>query len=155
MPLPADLKDIRDRVARHLAGDGEALLPAGAVLTGEDVTPSRFLSVDWSRGGGIALFAGSPSSHVAMLARSRGVPMVVGLGPLDLNGHTSAIIRGDEGRVILSPNEADLRDFEAARTGCSTRRHSILSIGGSSNGQSRGPSSSVRSMPAATSRSTG
>jgi phosphotransferase system enzyme I (PtsI) len=57
------------------------------VLTGEDVTPTRFLSVDWSRGGGIALFAGSASSHVAMLARSRGVPMVIGLGGIDSRGH--------------------------------------------------------------------
>ena len=77
------------------------------MLAGEDVTPSRFLSVDWSRGGGIALFAGSPSSHVAMLARSRGVPMVVGLGALDLDGHDAAIVDGDAGRVVLSPRRAD------------------------------------------------
>ena len=117
----ADLRDIRDRVLRHLAGEGEARPPAGAVLTGEDVTPSRFLSVDWSRGGGIALFAGSPSSHVAMLARSRGVPMVVGLGALDLNGHSLAIIHGDEGRVIFSPNEGDVRELEAARAAGASR----------------------------------
>src|SRR5581483_7703031 len=80
----SDLRDIRDRVLRVLADEGDDELPAGAVLTGEDVTPSRFLSVDWSRGGGIALFGGSPSSHVAMLARSCGVPMVVGLGAIEL-----------------------------------------------------------------------
>ena len=104
-------------------------LPAGAVLAGEDVTPSRFLSVDWSRGGGIALFAGSPSSHVAMLARSRGVPMVVGLGAVDLDGHASAIVDGDDGRVVLSPNEHDLREFEAARAaGASLRASSSSSL---------------------------
>src|SRR5205807_6368645 len=104
-----DLKDIRDRVLRMLAGENDDALPAGAVLTGEDVTPSRFLSVDWSRGGGIALFGGSPSSHVAMLARSRGVPMVVGLGAIELAGHKSAMVDGDAGRVVLSPAADSLK----------------------------------------------
>jgi phosphotransferase system enzyme I (PtsI) len=110
-----DLVDLRDRVLRHLAGESEAALPEGAILAGEDVTPSRFLSIDWTRGGGIALFGGSPSSHVAMLARSRGVPMVVGLGPLELNGHEAAIVDGDAGRVVFSPCAEDWRAFEVSR----------------------------------------
>jgi phosphotransferase system enzyme I (PtsI) len=111
----ADLEDLRDRVLRALAGENDVALPPSAVLAGEDVTPSRFLSVDWSRGGGIALFGGSPSSHVAMLARSRGVPMVVGLGAVDLEGHAEAIVDGETGRVVLSPGAADWQAFEAAR----------------------------------------
>jgi phosphotransferase system enzyme I (PtsI) len=110
----ADLADLRDRVAGHLAGTGGETAPPGAILSGEDLTPSRFLAVDWRQGGGIALFGGSPSSHVAMLARSRGVPMVVGLGAVDLAGHEAAIIHGDEGRVVLSPAEADRAAFAAA-----------------------------------------
>ena len=104
------------RSSAALAGEDDLDLPEAAVLTGEDVTPTRFLSVDWSRGGGIALFAGSPSSHVAMLARSRGVPMVVGLGALDLAGHDAAIVDAYSGRVILSPRVADWSAYEAART---------------------------------------
>ena len=89
----ADLRDLHDEVQRHLAGETALAAPEGAVLAGDDVTPTRFLSVDWSKGGGLALFGGSPSSHVAMLARSRGVPMVVGLGARDLAGHREAIDR--------------------------------------------------------------
>jgi phosphotransferase system enzyme I (PtsI) len=111
----ADVEDLGDRVLRHLLGQADEATPTGAVLTGETVTPSRFLSVDWSGGGGLALFAGSPSSHVAMLARSRGVPMVVGLGAIDLDGHASAIVDGDRGLVILSPDEADWTEFETAK----------------------------------------
>ncbi len=111
----ADLRDLRDAVSRRLVGEAEIALPEAAVLAGEDVTPTRFLSVDWSRGGGIALFAGSASSHVAMLARSRGVPMIVGLGALDVAGHSAAIIDAYAGRVILSPRDADWSAYEAAR----------------------------------------
>jgi phosphotransferase system enzyme I (PtsI) len=85
------------------------------VLAGEDVTPSRFLSVDWSKGGGLALRAGSPSSHVAMLARSRGVPMVVGLGAIDLDGHATVIVDGDAGLVVLSPGAREWEAFRTAR----------------------------------------
>ncbi len=111
----SDLRDLGDAVLRHLSGETAPDLPEGAVLAGEDVAPSRFLSVDWSRGGGIALFAGSPSSHVAMLARSRGVPMVVGLGRMDLAGHRDAILDGTSGRILLSPRPGDWTEFEAAR----------------------------------------
>ena len=117
----ADLRDLRDEVLRHLTGDAGQDLPEGSVIAGEDVTPSRFLAVDWSRGGGIALFGGSPSSHVAMLARARGVPMIVGLGPVDLAGHAEAIIDGDTGRIVLSPQSSDWSTYRAARVASSHR----------------------------------
>jgi phosphotransferase system enzyme I (PtsI) len=118
-------------VLRRLLGEADVATPAGAVLTGENVTPSRFLSVDWTGGGGIALFAGSPSSHLAMLARSRGVPMVVGLGAIGLDGHESAIVDGDSGRVILSPGDSDRTAFEAARAESAKRAAAEASLAGS------------------------
>jgi phosphotransferase system enzyme I (PtsI) len=100
----ADLRDLRDRVLRHLIGAPHvATALAGAVLAGADLTPSRFLETDWSAGGGIALEGGSPTSHVAMLARARGVPMVVGLGPVTVQGETEAAIDGTAGRLLLNP----------------------------------------------------
>jgi phosphotransferase system enzyme I (PtsI) len=111
----ADLKDIRDRVLRNLAGGEPAHVLAGAVLVAEDVTPTRFLETDWSQGGALALSGGSAGSHVAMLARSRGVPMVVGLGPFLLDGHSEAIVDGSEGTVVLSPAAEDRARFERRR----------------------------------------
>lgn len=101
----ADLGDIRDRVLRALVGtDTLATLP-GAILAGEDLAPTRFLETDWSAGGGIALAAGSSASHVAMLARSRGVPMVVGLGD------ALSTLSGD---VLLDAKAGMLTAFAAA-----------------------------------------
>ena len=118
----ADLRDLHDEVLRHLSGEAATALPEGAVFAGEDVTPTRFLSVDWTKGGGIALFSGSPSSHVAMLARSRGVPMIVGLGAFDLAGHAHAIVDGDAGRIVLSPRDTDWSAYEAARRAFAVRQ---------------------------------
>jgi phosphoenolpyruvate-protein phosphotransferase (PTS system enzyme I) len=100
----ADLKDMRDRVLRHLAGHAAHLAQAGAILIGDDVPPSLFLEADWSKGGAIALRQGSPSSHVAILARARGVPMVVGLGDISRNDHLDAVVDGGTGLLVLSPD---------------------------------------------------
>ena len=109
----ADVKDIRDRVSRNLAGFSNAATGGGAILAGEDVPPSLFLETDWSKGGAIALFAGSPSSHVAMLARARGIPMVVGLGDVDFSGVAEAVVDGERGLLILGPSEAARADWFA------------------------------------------
>ncbi|MCX5494191.1 phosphoenolpyruvate--protein phosphotransferase [Kaistia dalseonensis] len=112
----ADLEDLRDRVLGHLLATGTgATVPPGAVIIGRDLTPSRFLAIDWTQGGAIALSEGSPSSHVAMLARSRGVPMAVGLGAIPENGFTEAIVDGARGRLVLDPTADDLAAYVAAR----------------------------------------
>jgi phosphotransferase system enzyme I (PtsI) len=109
-----DLKDIRNQVLRALTDDGDDAVPEGAVLFGEDITPTRFLETDWSHGGGIALTAGSTASHVAMLARSHGVPMIVGLGAVDpavLQG--VALLDAEHGSLIFNPDSAEIEGFRS------------------------------------------
>jgi phosphotransferase system enzyme I (PtsI) len=111
----ADLVDIRNRVLAHLGGaDVAPTIAAGSIVAGDDISPSIFLATDWTCGGAIALAAGSPSSHVAMLARARGAPMVVGLGPLEWNGRPPALalVDGDAGTVIFDPAPETLHLFE-------------------------------------------
>jgi len=118
----SDLVDIRDRVLQHLSGVQAQALPQGAVIAAEDMTPSRFLSHDWRSGGGIALSKGSPSSHVAMLARARHVPMVVGLGfdTAKLKAGAPAIVDGAEGLIILDP-EMESRKQASSRIATEAR----------------------------------
>jgi phosphotransferase system enzyme I (PtsI) len=111
----ADLVDIRDRVIARLNGaDRSAAIPGGSVVAGDDISPSAFLAADWRRGGAIVLAAGSSSSHVAMLARARGTPMVVGLGPLSWEERPPALalVDGDAGTVIFDPQPETRRLFE-------------------------------------------
>lgn len=110
----ADLADMRDRVLGHLLGTGSVTPPPGAIVLAADIAPSRFLAWDWSKGGGIVLSGGSPTSHVAMLARARGVPMVVGL---HLRGDDGAavLLDGETGQVRVAPGAAELAAFEQRR----------------------------------------
>jgi phosphotransferase system enzyme I (PtsI) len=108
----SDLRDLRDRVLRRLAGEVDQDVPPGAIVAAEDMPPSVFLATDW-RDGGLVLRRGSPSSHVAILARSRGVPMLVGVDIDHLEGGVDAVLDGDAGALIVDP-DPDLKiDYDA------------------------------------------
>ena len=89
--------------------DATAIAP-GSIVVAADLPPSRFLEIAWD-GGGVALTQGSPNSHVAMLARSRGVPMLIGLEQADLRGHTEALIDTDNAILVVSPDGKLAVDF--------------------------------------------
>ncbi|URK86950.1 hypothetical protein LP421_23530 [Rhizobium sp. RCAM05350] len=72
------------------------------------MAPSLFLAHDWTDGGGIALEAGSTASHVALLARARGVPMAVGIGNFAVEAATPVLVDGDGGLVVVHPSDADI-----------------------------------------------
>ena len=118
----ADLKDIRAQVLRGMTDGGDEASPPGAILFGDDIAPTRFLETDWSLGGGIALTAGSTASHVAMLARSRGVPMVVGLGASAIEIDGMALLDAEHGALVLSPTVADVESFRRAAHEYGARR---------------------------------
>ncbi|MFW8585334.1 putative PEP-binding protein [Rhizobium beringeri] len=96
-----DILDIKNRVLGALAGTPIADFPPGSVFVGKDMEPSRFLAHDWSKGGGIALFAGSTAGHVALLARAKSVPMVVGTGRFSAADGDPVRVDGDAGAVVL------------------------------------------------------
>jgi phosphotransferase system enzyme I (PtsI) len=110
----ADLVDIRDRVLVRLNGAEKPAITGGSIVAGDDISPSAFLAADWRHGGAIVLAAGSSSSHVAMLARARGTPMVVGLGSLSWEERPPALalVDGDAGTVIFDPEPETRRLFE-------------------------------------------
>ncbi len=106
----ADLLDVQGRVLRLLAGEGEAAiaLPAHAVIVAEDLSPSQTAALDRKRVGAFCTALGGPTAHTAILARSMGIPAVVGMGP----GLLAQIVAGDVlavdgggGVVILAPDE--------------------------------------------------
>ena len=109
----SDLRDLQERVLAALGAGSVALdLPAGAILLDRDLTPSRFLALEWSRLGGAALEAGSPSSHVAMLARARGVPLVTGLGD-SVASSTDAVLDAEAGLLVIAPAMATRARYAA------------------------------------------
>jgi phosphoenolpyruvate-protein phosphotransferase (PTS system enzyme I) len=115
----SDLVDMRERVLDVLSGATAADLKPGSIIFADDITPTRFLSAEWA-GGAILLRRGSATSHVAMLARSQGVPMIVGLAANDIAGRPVLIDAGG-GMVIVDPTPAEQNAFRRSRAASETR----------------------------------
>lgn len=106
-----DLQDIFLRVLRLMAEDAKTELSLhNAILVADDLMPSEFLVLDRQELKGIALTGGNPQNHVAILARARQLPLVVSL-KLDrqrLTAGENAVLDGEKGELICSPNESSL-----------------------------------------------
>ena len=125
----SDLIDLRERVRLQLLPPCPTSLhtapkPAGAVLLATDLLPSQFLSLDWSGGGAIVLAEGSSASHVALLARSRAIPMLVGTGEPPPQARF-ACVDGEAGEVIFDPEPASLATFQARLDAAGRRKGQV------------------------------
>ncbi|WP_226575336.1 putative PEP-binding protein [Acuticoccus sediminis] len=114
-----DLADLRTRVLIALSGGegGGGTTPAGAIILAVEMTPSSFLALDHARIAGVATTGGSPTSHVSILAKARGVNLVVGLDTVPdetLEGAT-AILDASDGTLVTNPAPVTLGEAEARR----------------------------------------
>lgn len=114
----ADLTDVHIRVLSMLLGleDHDPVdLPRGsnAILVTHDLTPSLTVQLDRSTISAIATDAGTRTSHVAILARSLGLPAVVGLrdATLQLHAGDRVILDGSLGVIIPHPTEAQIAAY--------------------------------------------
>lgn len=107
-----DLLDLKRRVLRHMYEDETGTQDAAedGILVADLLTPSMFLEQDWDKLAGAALLSGSPTSHVAILARARNINLVVGL-ETDL-GHlrpgSVAVLDAEGGTLVSDPSAATL-----------------------------------------------
>ena len=118
-----DLKDVEIRVLTLLLDlpDHDPVdLPKGAnaILVTHDLTPSLTVQLDRQAIAGIATDAGTRTSHVAILARSLGLPAIVGLrtATQQLTGRETAILDGSTGLLAINPTHKDIESYrERAR----------------------------------------
>jgi phosphotransferase system enzyme I (PtsI) len=113
-----DLADVHIRVLKELLGqqDEDPMRVdkgAGAILVTEDLTPSLTVQLDREAISGIATDAGTRTSHVAILARSLGLPAVVGLRDATsrLAGGEIVVLDGSAGIVIVNPSPAEIETY--------------------------------------------
>ena len=117
MERAADLLDLERRVVAVLVGDTAPAvpeLPDQAILVAPDLLPSQFLALDKSRLAGICTAEGGSTSHVAILAASAGIPMLVaaGLPVLDIADGTTAILDADHATIDAEPSADCLKKAE-------------------------------------------
>jgi phosphoenolpyruvate-protein phosphotransferase/dihydroxyacetone kinase phosphotransfer subunit len=115
----ADLSDVAARVLANLTGSSGAIISLSqpSIVAARDLMPSQVEKLDPALVLGLCLETGSASAHSSILARARGIPAVVGLGPAlsTLAEGNLVAIDGDQGKLWVSPGEDERRLLEERR----------------------------------------
>ena len=102
----ADVRDVGRSVLRMLLGAGTTALDKLAspcIVVAQDLAPSDTVMLDKRMVLGFCTAEGSGTSHTAILARTLGIPAVVGAGTgiLSIEDGTALIVDGSAGEVLL------------------------------------------------------
>ena len=107
-----DVRDVAIRVIRILSRSWKdrMLTDEPFVMAARDIYPSEALQFDKAKVLGFVTMYGTINSHTAVLARTKGIPAVIGLGESlkeEYDGET-IIIDGYEGKIYIEPDYATL-----------------------------------------------
>jgi len=130
----ADLMDVRLRVLSSLLGVDEPQLPDSAgepvILVARDLPPSLAAKLDTNQVTGFVTAGGSRGGHAVVIARSLGIPAVVGVGSgIDrLSQGDTLLMDGRTGKLLLDPSAEDIEAFQTVSARVSRRREAIEAV---------------------------
>jgi phosphotransferase system enzyme I (PtsI) len=111
-----DIFDIEKRILRNLLGmrrEELSQVTSPVLVLARNLTPSETANLNPQFVMGLVTEVGGPGSHTAIVAEGLGIPAVVGVGPFltDVSGGDTVIIDGDQGQIILRPDEETLARY--------------------------------------------
>jgi phosphotransferase system enzyme I (PtsI) len=115
-----EVREVGMRIVRNLTnterGGFDHLAP-GSIVIAEEITPADTALMDPKRIGGFATDLGGAEGHTAIMARSLGLPAVLGVTGLFAGIRTgdSILVDGTNGLVIVNPTEKRLSDYKLRR----------------------------------------
>jgi phosphocarrier protein FPr len=125
-----DLRDVGLRVLAELTGTQihQPEYRPNTILIAEDLTPSDTAALDRTRVMGFCTTRGGATSHVAILARSLGIPALAGVEPaaLELANGTAVILDGKKGTLQLNATVQQTTRIRAAQDRAERRRKEDL-----------------------------
>lgn len=130
----ADVKDVSERVIAVLSGqDSEGMeTDEPVIIVADDLAPSETVQMDKSKVLAFVTVHGSTNSHTAILARTMGIPALIGTPlPLDIsmNGKP-AVVDGDAGQVYVEPDEETLAKMQDKYEALQTKKQLLQTLKG-------------------------
>jgi len=122
------LRLVRNLTRTHFSSFGH--LAPGSIVIAEEITPADTALMDPQQIGGFASVLGGAESHTAIMARSLGLPAVIGVTGLiaGINTGDTVIIDGTRGRVIINPTAKCLAEYEAERRALARETKSLTRL---------------------------
>ena len=127
----SDLHYVSARIFRNLLGkkhDDIAKIKGKVIVVAHDLSPADTLQMNLKNLAGFITDIGGKVSHTAILARSLGIPAVVGLevGTSLINGGDLLIMDGDTGEVVINPTEKVSESFLERKRRIKTMEREVL-----------------------------
>ncbi len=116
-----DVRDVTGQISAHLMGRGASGLESlemPSVVLARSLAPSDTARIPKGMALGFVTAEGSRTSHVSIMARSMGIPAVVGVGPAleEVMAAKKIALDGGEGSVFTDPDQDTVSRFERMST---------------------------------------
>ncbi len=129
----ADIKDVSKRIIANIAGTsvgGFDISEKNTIVVAHDLTPSDTAQLDRDLVVAFLTNIGGRTSHSAIMARTLEIPAVVGLKDISSqvkNGDV-VIVDGNEGNVIINPDEATIKEYEDKKEAYEAEREELKKL---------------------------
>jgi len=128
----ADLEDIRRRLLSCLTGNTPPTpsLPGKRIIAGHDILPSDLATLDHTRVIGIVTERGNVNSHAAIMAKSLGIPALLGVTSLlrTVSPDDDVILDGNTGHLYIRPDRAIRQEYERLQRYHATKRKELETL---------------------------
>lgn len=131
-----DVKDLGHRLLQNLRDDAEISVDyEGHIVIAGELLPSDVLKLSAQKAEGIVQVGGAVASHIAILARSLNLPMIMSEEKrlFELGSNQQLLIDGDHGNIYIDPDDSIIRGFDALHGG----RHEIEALAAGMKEESR------------------
>ena len=128
-----DVREASGRLVRNLTrADYQAFssVPSGTIIIAEEITPADTALMDPARIGGFAAALGGAEGHTAIMARSLGLPAVLGVSGLAGAVRSGDIVAVDgvRGGLVINPGEATIARLERRRRALERRERQLARL---------------------------
>ena len=106
-------------------------VPVGGIILADELSPADAVFLDPKRYAGLATVHGGAAGHTAVIARSLGLPTVLGVDAAmmeSVHAGSRIIVDGVGGKIILNPSEETLADYRLRQASLLKERESLAGV---------------------------
>ena len=109
-----DMRDVGKRIAKYLLGIKEPEIAGKVIVAGKEIEPSVIAGLPTDKIAGVILGAGSTTAHAVIIAKTRAIPTVVGVGDgIDqIADGDPVILDGKTGEILIRPSDEERAAYD-------------------------------------------
>ncbi len=109
-----DMRDVGKRIAKYLLGIKEPEIAGKVIVAGKDIEPSVIAGLPTDKIAGVILGVGSTTAHAVIIAKTRAIPTVVGVGDgiAKIADGDPVILDGETGEILIRPSDEERESYD-------------------------------------------